>query len=86
MTEYQNFYDIYNWIALNGNPQFVWYNAWACSNLTLFLLTTYETECINFLNDTSDEKSLLAYVSGNDPVTEINNHKSFLTNYGVYLY
>lgn len=86
MDKYQNYNYIYNWILLNGNPQGTWYNAYAPNSLVLHLLTNYETQCIAFINATSENKSLLAYISNNNSSQMINNHKSFLKNYGVYLY
>lgn len=83
---YQYYHDIYEWILLNGNPQYSWYNAYAPNNLVLHLLSNYEIQCIAFLNDTSEDKSLIAYISDNDETTMINNHISFLKEYGVYVY
>lgn len=86
MLEYQQFHDLYKWICFEGNPTFSYFNAFAPVNLCLYLLTNKNTEIVNFLNDTNEDKSLLAYISNDDPVLMLANQKSIYDTYGVYIF
>lgn len=50
------------------------------------LLINYYDACKQYLNDDSEDRSLLRYIAGDDGVDQFNVHKSFLQTYKVYVY
>nr|WNM55811.1 hypothetical protein CoNPh37_CDS0145 [Staphylococcus phage S-CoN_Ph37] len=50
------------------------------------LLINYNDQVIQFLNDETENKSLLKYLAGDDGLEQWNFYKGFYQNYDVHIF